>query len=384
MLERSKLSLVLCFVSLICFLGGSIYISALPELSQVFEASSSSVSFTLTLYFIGVVIGTILSGPLSEIYGRKTILIAFLLFYSLASLLCGFSESITWFFWGRFLEGIGSAGGPIIAIALVADRYEGREYHRVVSYILIMGGLGAGGAPIFGSIMLHFFDWRTIFYILTASGVLAAVLVFFAKVAERLEFPEVKETLREFRFFAKHNFFQYCFLMIGVLHGAFYGFVVISPYIFRLHYGWSILDFVWVGIFLTFGELIGFALDKVLIERVKGQIILLTGLFIILTTILMISVFELPPQGMWLLVMIIPFTVGANLTSSFLTLMSIKLDPQFTGLGSSLINLSKVSFTSFALVIVPFLPETLEVVNFFILGAFVICVLGYFKVRQQI
>jgi len=384
MLEKIKFSLILSFASLVSFLGGSIYISALPELSQVFEVSSSSVNYTLTFYFFGVVVGAILSGPLSEIYGRKVILIIFLLLYSLASLLCGFSDSITVFDWGRFLEGVGSAGAPVISIALIADRYEGREYHKVVSYILIMGGLGAGGAPIFGSVVLHFFDWRIIFYILTGLGVVATILVFFVKVNERLEFPKAKETILEIRFFAKHSSFRYYLLMIGVLHGALYSFVIISPYIFRLHYGWSVLDFVWVGVALTLGEAIGSTLDRALIERVEGRIILLTGFFIILTTLLMIAVFELPPEGIWLLAMIIPFTVGANLTSSFLTLLSIKLDPRFTGLGSSLINLSKMSFASFALVIIPFLPETLEVVDFFILGAFLICLLGYFRVRQQI
>jgi len=384
MLEKTKFSLILSFASLVSFLGGTIYISALPELSQVFEVSSFSVNSTLTFYFVGFVVGAILSGPLSEVYGRKAILIIFLLLYSFATLLCGFSDSITVFNCGRFLEGVGSAGGPIIAIALIADRYEGREYHKIVSYILIMGGLGAGGAPIFGSVILHFFDWRIIFYVLTGLAVVATILIFFVKVSERLELPKAKETFLELRFFAKNGSFRYYFIMIGALHGALYSFVVISPYIFRLHYGWSVLDFVWVGVALTLGEAIGFALDKVLIERVEGRIILLTGLFIILTTLLMIAVFELPPEGIWLLAMITPFTVGANLTSSFLTLLSIKLDPRFTGLGSSLINLSKMSFACFALVIVPFLPETLEVVGLFILGAFLICFLGYFRVRQQI
>lgn len=382
MSEKIKISLILSFTTLVCLMSGPIYLSALPELSQVFEVSSSWVNFTMTIYFIGVVIGTIISGPLSERVGRKKTLIISLLLYSLSSLLCGLSESITWFFVGRLLQGIGSSGGPIISLALVADRFEGHDYHKIVSYVLIMGALSIGGAPIMGSLFLHFFEWRVIFYVLAVLGILAMGLILFIQEGKTSNPRGIKEILYEYHFFFKNNFFRYEWLMLGMLQGAFYSFVIISPYIFRLHYGWSIIDFVWVGLALTLGESIGLILDEEIIDKVTGQKILLLGLFLQGATFLTLLGVGLPPQGMWLLAILTIYTLGVNLTSSFLVISAIKLNPQFTGLASSLINLSKVGFISFVLVLVLFLPETIEVINYFVLIAFLTCLLGYFKVRQ--
>ncbi len=382
MSEKVSFSLIICFISFLGFMGGTIYIAAMPELSQVFHVPSPLINFTLTIYFIGFIFGTAFSGPLSEVYGRIEVITLFLFLYCASNLLCSFSHSLSWFATGRFLQGLGSAGGPIIAIALVADRYEGSDYYKVISLILIMIGLGGGTAPIFGSLILNFFGWKSIFYILTTLGILALLFVFFGKIDSRAKHKKFNETFRKYRFFMTHPLFRYYCLMIGVLYGAFYAFIIISPYIFRLQYGWSIIEFAWIGVALAFGEGLGSFLDEELIEKIGSQKIFITGLVIVSIALLLLTFFGHPSQGIWVLLMVTLFTIGANLTSSCLVVRAVKMEPKFTGIASSLINLSKIILASLVLVLVLFLPNTLEVVDGFILVSLGICVLVYIKIRS--
>src|ERR1700722_15027157 len=151
MIESFKLTLMICFIPLISFIGGTIYAAAFPELSLIFNVSSTLIKFSLTIYFIGMILGTILAGLLSDLYGRLFVLVFFLALFCLSSLFCGFSLSIDWFLVGRFFQGIASAAGPIITISFVADYFEGESYKKYISYILIMLGIGPGFAPIIGS-----------------------------------------------------------------------------------------------------------------------------------------------------------------------------------------------------------------------------------------
>lgn len=381
-LRMTFLIFMVCFISFLGFIGGTIYLAAFPELSETFSTSATLIKFSLTIYFIGLILGTIFSGPLSDTYGKPLILRLFLLLFISSSLLCALSPSIPWFLTGRLLQGIGNAGGPIVVTAAVASQYKGLIYNKIITYILIMFALGPGAAPILGSFILLYFDWRTIFYFLTLSGMLAFGMSFYLKISEDRETRKIVEALREYHFFIKDPTFRYYLLMIGVLYGAFYAFAVTSPYIFRLHYGWSITEFAWVGVAIAIGNSLGSFLNEKLIEKIGSRKVLLTGLTIIALSILMLFLMGTTTHGVWLLILLCLFMVGGNLTSSFLTEKAIKVDIGFTGISSSLVNLSKVTLASLILILVLFLPETIQSVNFFLGVAFLICVLGYIRVRK--
>jgi len=380
MSQKFLFTFMVCFISLLGYIGGSVYIAALPELSQVFQTSSIIIKFSITIYFIGFLLGTILSGLLAELLGRIWTLTFFLLLSIVASLLCGFSPTISWFLGGRLLEGIGYAGGPVLAMALIADHYKGAPYHKFMDLILIIIGLGPGIAPIFGSLLLQFFEWRVIFYVLAALEALALGLTFFVKLDVSDVRRKVGEALQEYGFFLKHPYFRYHFLMVGILFGAFYAFIVISPYIFRLHYGWSIFDFVWVGLAVAFANSFGSFLDRELNVKMGSRKVFLIGLTLIALSLLILFFIGYPKDGVWLLLTVSLFVVGDNLISSSLIADAVKMGPQFTSISSSLINLSRVLMTCLILLLIPVLPEQLIVSNFFFLTAFVICVLGYFKI----
>jgi DHA1 family bicyclomycin/chloramphenicol resistance-like MFS transporter len=381
MAETFKFILMICFIPLVSFLGGTIYSGAFPELSLVFDASPTLIKFSLTIYFLGMIFGTILSGLLSDLYGRLYILVFFLILFCLSSLFCGFSVSIVWFLVGRFFQGMGSAAGPIIIISLVADQFDGPHYKKLVSYVLIMVGIGPGLAPIIGSFILHFFDWRSIFYFLTILGILALGLVFSVGIKKRVSHQGLQEALQEYISFIKHPFFRYYCLIISVLYGAFNAILVICPYIFRLHYGWSIVEFAWVGLALAIGDSLGAFLNDQFHEKAGSKRIVLAGLAISAVALVLLILVELPSDGLWFLGITTLFVIGGNLTAASLTTNAIKLNSHFTGIASSLVYLTKFMLCSIVLVLVLFFPASLLTINLFIFSALLISLFGYLKIR---
>lgn len=371
-----------CFISLFGYMGSSVYIAAFVDLGQVFHVNPSFIKLSITIYYVGLVIGTVLAGPLSEGYGRKRALIFFLLLFSGSSLLCGLAPSIEWFLGGRLLEGIGNAGGPILVMAIVADRYEGEAYRKVITYLLVVTSLGPGISPIFGSFFLYFFEWRIIFYLLVIFGILALGLIC-GTIDMDAKKREKSATFREYLVFIKDPFFRYYCLMIGALYGAFYTFMVVSPYIFYLHYGWRSIDFAWVGLGLAFANSLGTIMSEELAKSMKSKRILLIGFAIIATAFLLFFLIGLPPLGAWFLLIATLFAIGQNLTTSCLTADAMKRIPQFSNVASSLLRLSRDSAVALTLCIVPFLSETLAVINFFILVALVLSILGYLRLLHS-
>lgn len=373
---------VVCLIAFIGELGTTIYLSEFPELAQVFGGSSTLIKFSVTIYFIGIIIGTVLSGPLSDIYGRQHILTFFLTLFISSSLLCAFSSSIYPFLVGRFLGGIGAAGAPIISLSISAEYFKGEVYNKITSLILTIIALSPGVAPLIGSVMFKMGGWQMIFYFLAFIGILALGLSYYTKLEHHINHREAKETFHEYLFFLRHPFFFYYLIMIGSLYGAFYAFIVISPYIFRSHYGWSILEFASVGLVLAIGNGLGPLIAKALIKKIGNRKIIFSGLVIIAISVSMFLFANWLPNGIWVLSVAMLFIIGESLISACLTLKAIKADPRFTGLASSLVLLGKMGTAALVLVAILFFPETIATVSYFIMAALLICIFGYFKIRK--
>ncbi len=375
---------VVCFIAFIGEIGTTIYLPEFPELAQIFAVSSTFIKFSVTIYFMGIIVGTVLSGPLSDIYGRQHILNFFLALFISSSLLCAFSSSIYPFLAGRFLGGVGAAGAPIIALSISAEYFKGEAYNKITSLVLTIIALSPGVAPIIGSIIFKTLGWQMIFYFLAFIGILALGLSYYAGIEHHINRREPKDTLREYLFFLRHPFFSYYLIMIGILYGAFYAFVVISPYIFRSHYGWTILEFTSVGLLLAIGNGLGPLIAKAFLKKTGSRTLIFIGLIIIAIALGMLFFADLFSNGLWVLILATFFIIGESLISACLTLKAIKTDPRFTGLASSLVLLGKMGSAGLVLVVVLLFPENITTVNYFILLALVICIFAYLKIRKSL
>src|SRR6478735_6413727 len=159
------------------------YLPAFPAIEQGLSAPAGSISLTLAAFFIGMALGQLFYGPLSDRFGRKPPLYAGLVLYVLASLGCMLADGMTTLIACRFLQALGGCAGAVIARAIVRDRCNANESARAFSMLMLVMGLAPILAPVIGGWLLIWAGWRWLFLVLALFGA-ACVLVMHWRLEE--------------------------------------------------------------------------------------------------------------------------------------------------------------------------------------------------------
>ena len=231
-MRRNSYIFTLAFVGMIAAFGPFVtdfYLPALPALSEYFATSASMVQLSLTVSMIGLGLGQLVVGPLSDRYGRRLPLLVSLAAFVAATAGCLTTDSIARFLVYRFIQGLAGAGGLVISRSIATDLYTGRELARFFSVLGSVQGIVPVAAPVVGGLLLAVTDWKGIFMVLLGIGVLLLVmtLIFRESLSERshsisASFKGYAPVLRN------HRSMRY----IGVQALA-------SPFIFQQQYGLS-------------------------------------------------------------------------------------------------------------------------------------------------
>lgn len=157
-----------------------LYLPAFPAVSAELGVSAAAIQLTLTATTVGFALGQLLVGPWSDKVGRRLPLIIATALHIAASVGVAFAPDVVWVGIFRVLQGIGAAGGGVVAMAMVRDLFGGLPLVRMLSRLALVSGLAPVLAPLIGSQLLLVIDWRGIFWFLAAYGVLAiSAAVFF-------------------------------------------------------------------------------------------------------------------------------------------------------------------------------------------------------------
>ncbi len=169
-------------IELIVLLGGltafaplsiDLYLPALPSIGTAFSAAPGEVQLSLASFFLGLAIGQAFYGPIADRFGRKRPLFAGLVIFIVTSAGCALASSIEMLIVLRFFQAFGACAGPVISRAVVRDLFEAREAVRVFSLLLLVMGIAPVLAPLLGGQIVDWFEWRMVFWVLTAAGVAA-------------------------------------------------------------------------------------------------------------------------------------------------------------------------------------------------------------------
>lgn len=171
------MTILLGLVSAIGPLSTDMYLPAFPQITHDLGGKAE---LTLAAWFIGLAIGQISQGPLSDRFGRKTPMIAGLSLYIAASVGCSFVSSFWLFCFCRFLAAIGGSAGMVIPRAMVRDMATGRLGAKFMAQLALVSGIVPVLAPTLGSLILLDLNWRGIFWFATVYGAIGlAAIIFF-------------------------------------------------------------------------------------------------------------------------------------------------------------------------------------------------------------
>ena len=146
------------------------YLPALPDLTRQLETTTTLTQLSLTASLLGLGLGQLFFGPLSDRIGRRIPLLLSLVLFIASSVLCATTDSITMLIVWRFVQGVAGAGGSVLARSIARDSYHGTMLTQFFALLMTVNGIAPVVSPVLGGFIASHFDWRMLFWVMAGAG----------------------------------------------------------------------------------------------------------------------------------------------------------------------------------------------------------------------
>lgn len=187
----AALTAVLALLSFVMPLATDMYLPAFPRMARDLGTDASGVQLTLTAFMVGLALGQLVFGPLSDRFGRRRPILVGTGVCACATALCAVAPTLEWMILLRWLTGVGGAAGLVVGRAVVADLARGERAARLFGILMALGGVAPVVAPLAGGAVVTATGWRAVFWVLAAAS-LVTFAAAYAIVPESL--PPARRT----------------------------------------------------------------------------------------------------------------------------------------------------------------------------------------------
>lgn len=265
-----KLVSYIAFMAVVSQFASDNFLPSLPAISEYFNVSKNLTQYSISLYLFGMAIFQFLYGPLSDVYGRKKVLVSGYIVFTIGSIFCFCAPTITWLLVGRVIQGAGIACTGLFR-TVMRDFYSGTTLAKIGSITTITATMTPPLAPITGGYLEHYFGWRASFALLLIMGLVS--IFFFSRY-----FPESlkKEHRRPFSVkgiiknylecFSNPNFVMFS-ACSGLCLGIIFGYMTIGTFLYQHVLGLSPVAYGWLAIFGIFFMPLGAFFNRRGLER---------------------------------------------------------------------------------------------------------------------
>ena len=243
--------LIVLLAALVAFAPLSIdtYLPSLPLIARDLQASAGSVQLTISLFLVGLCLGMLVYGPLSDRYGRRPLLLGGIGLYLVATLGCLFAGSVEQLVAWRFFQALGGAAASVLARAIVRDLFALAEAAKVLSLMHLVTMLATLVAPLLGSVLMDLGSWRTVFLGLLLFGATCLVAATW-KLAETHAPDQRGESLGTVFLAYWHIATQPLalgyILCMGLAFAGMFAFITASPFVYMEYFGVSPRSYAWL------------------------------------------------------------------------------------------------------------------------------------------
>ena len=228
-------------VALMTSLGALSIDAILPALSNIASSfqlvQSNAVQQVIGVLFLGMTIGQLFSGPLSDRYGRRIIIFCGIAVFGLGSLISIYAESFMVMLVGRFIQGLGASALRVVPMAVIRDRYEGAAMARIMSLVMMIFIIVPCFAPLLGQLILTLTDWRGIFWFLLLISAVVTLGIWLrlpeTLPANNRNLGGIKSIPSGITDVLANSKSRACTIVVGLTMGAFMGYMMSAEQIFK-------------------------------------------------------------------------------------------------------------------------------------------------------
>lgn len=298
-LTRSRKSLALLVLVLGVLtatgpLATDMYLPAFPQITQDLGATEGQIGLTLTAIMLGLAVGQLVIGPMSDAWGRRGPLLVGVALFTVTSVLCVFVPNVTAFIALRFLQGVAGAAGAVVARAVVRDLFQGDDAVRFFSRLALVMMLAPLLAPLVGAQLLLVGPWQLSFWVLAGMSALSFVLVLLwlpeslpagsrRSQGPRLLASTVWGLLRDPRFVGP-------VLTLGLSFGMLFTYVSAFSFVSQNEFAVSPQTYAWLFAVNSLALMAGTQSNGLLVGRVDTSRRLLMGLVLALVAVVSLLV----------------------------------------------------------------------------------------------
>jgi MFS transporter, DHA1 family, multidrug resistance protein len=242
------------------------FLPTLPMAADDFGVPNSTLQLTLTGVTIGFALGQLIAGPLSDAIGRRKPLLFALALYVVSATLVFFAPNIEMFFLMRVLMGMAAAAANAVSLAIIRDLYSGMPMLKMLGRIFAVQSLAPIVAPILGSQLVGFIEWRALFLVF---AFLFLIVLLFANSLLIETLPHARRRsstplglMRGFRNVLRDRIFVGLMIFSALQVSAIFAYVNITPFLYQDTYGISVSNFGWWFALNSFGLWLGIQLGS--------------------------------------------------------------------------------------------------------------------------
>ena len=292
--DETRLIVLIGALSAFAPLSIDMYLPALPRLATSLGGAAWQLQLTITGCLIGLAVGQLVAGPLSDRFGRRRPLLLGVALYAAASLGCAAAPSVPVLVLLRLLQGGSGAAGIVVARAVARDLYAGPALARFLALMMVVNGLAPVLAPVIGAQILRLGSWRPVFVLLALIGttLLAAAAAGLPETLppRRRRRDGPGRMLATLRALVSDRTFAGCALANGLAYAAMFAYIAGSPFVVQDRFGRSAQFFSLIFATNACGIMAAGQLSARLARRCGARPLLRTGLAMSLSGAVVLAV----------------------------------------------------------------------------------------------
>ena len=364
---RLHLSLIVALLAMLAPFSIDTYLPSFPDIGREFAVSPLYLQQTLSFYLLAFAAMTLVYGPLSDAFGRRTVVLGAVAIYVATSIGCALAPNAHWLLLMRIGQGLSASGGLVVGRAIIRDAFAGSMAQRVMSQVMLIFALAPAVAPIIGGWLHDAFGWRSVFWFMMLLGlsIWVWVAVSLPETLPRIgrQSAHPRAMLSSYLRALGNARFMILIGAISLNFGGFFIYIAASPDVIYRHLGYAADDFGRLFVPLVVGLMSGAFISGRMAERFSHERAASVGFGLMLVAALLNL--ALSHMAAHTLVAIVAplalYACGMSLSMPNLSLLALDMYPAHRGLASALQGFSQTAFNALvAGVLAPLLALRLE------------------------